>query len=397
MTHKPVLIAGAGIAGLSAAIALTRDGIPVTIVERRTGFTEVGAGLQLSPNATRALAELDLLEGVMRHSVTMQDLVIRRWADAAPLGSMPMQSRPEGDAAPFLALRRADLQTVLLDTLRMQPGIKLMMGRTVVGHADGADGLVVTLENQRGQREEIGAAALIAADGVWSSLREQVDGADQPVFRGYEAWRTLIPIGAVPPGAGEPRVNLWLGGGCHAVHYPVAGARMVNLVVVQAGRDAAREWDRSADGAVAPEAGGSIAPQLWELMLAAPQWRRWSLYDRDRTRMAKGRVAFIGDAAHPVLPFLAQGACLAIEDAVTLAPLLAPALAAGGGAVERALAAYGRLRQGRAVKVQKAARTNGNAYHAGFPINLARNLVLRQLGPAGMRQRYGWLYGWTPP
>ncbi len=217
-----------------------------------------------------------------------------------------------------------------------------------------------------------------------------------PEFLGFEAWRALVPARAAPPEAREPSVLLWLGKGRHAVHYPVQGDRTINLVVVRAGQDAAHDWDRAPDPAVQRRLPDQAAPALAALISAAPEWRRWSLFDRKGVRYAAGRVALTGDAAHPVLPFLAQGAALAIEDAALLARLLPPALGEGPEAVEQALAAYARARSPRAAQVQEAGRRNARAYHAGFPIDIARDLVLRRLGPDGMRARYGWLYGWTP-
>lgn len=397
MTQPSVLISGAGIAGLTAAVALARHGVPVTLAERRTGFAEVGAGLQLSPNATRALRGLGLFEAARREAVSIRELVVRRWRDAREIGGMPMQSAPEADNAPFWAIRRADLQTALVDAVRMQPGIRLMVGRKVTGFQDTGSGVVATVETERGQREEIAASALVAADGAWSAIRTLLEPKALPEFLGYEAWRTLIPARAAPAQAREPNINLWLGRNQHAVHYPVEGDRTINLVVIRAGRDATPEWDRTPGLGQDEMLADDAAPALGALISSAPGWRLWSLFDRGAPHYGAGRVALMGDAAHPVLPFMAQGACLAIEDAAVLAARLAPALGQGPDAVAAAIASYGQARRARAARVQNGARANGRVYHAGFPLALARDLTLRHLAGEGMRRRYAWLYGWTPP
>lgn len=397
MAEPDVVIAGAGIAGLTAAIAFARRGLAVRLVERRTGFSEVGAGLQLSPNATRALKALGLFEAIGREAVPMQELTVRRWGDGRRIGGMSMQAAPEPDGAPFWTIRRADLQTALLDAVRGQGGVRITIGRKVVAFAERDDGAVtVAIESERGQREEIVAPLLVAADGAWSALRTRVDPGSLPEFLGYEAWRALIPAEAAPAAARHAGVNLWLGRRRHAVHYPVAAGRAINLVLVRAGRDPTPDWDRGPDKPAAPDLADGAAAELAALIAAAPGWGLWSLYDRARPHYGSGHVALIGDAAHPVLPFLAQGAALAIEDAATLGSLVGPAVGQGPAAIAEAVRAFGEARRSRAARVQQNARANARAYHAGFPVDLGRDLVMGRLGEAGMRKRHDWLYGWRP-
>lgn len=395
MTSRPVLIAGAGIAGLTAAISLARSGVGVILVEKRGGFSEVGAGLQLSPNATSVIMALGLGPAIARHAVAPRRLDIRRLGEPRAYAGMGMQDAPEADGAPFWCLGRSDLQTGLLDQARMMPGIRLMVGRSVVAINPRPDGVTVTLETERGLREEADAAALIGADGLWSAVRQLSGDAVLPRFLGYEAWRTLIPVADAESFARSPHVNLWLGQAGHAVHYPVAGGRLVNLVLIRKGQDQSQGWSRAGDAAELAALKAAAAATLRKLIDTAPGWQVWSLFDRAPARMATGRVALIGDAAHPVLPFLAQGAGLAIEDAGILGQLLPPALAAGkAGSVEAALKRFAALRSSRAARVQETARSNGRMYHAGFPLAIARDFALTQFGDAGMRRRYGWLYGW---
>ncbi len=396
MSTRPVLIAGAGIAGLTLACALARKGVPVVLAERKPGFAEAGAGLQLSPNATATLLRLGLGGEVGRYAMAPRRLDLRRWAEPRAYAGMAMQDTPEADGAPFWSMRRADLQTALLDGLRMLQGVRLLVGRAVVGAVQHAGGVVTTLENDRGQREDIDSSVLIGADGLWSSVRRLSGDKGVPRFLGYEAWRTMLPQAAVPAFARAPSVNLWLGPSGHAVHYPVDAGRLVNLVVIRNGQNASEGWSRAGDPAQLAPLAAMAAATLRDMIKAAPGWQVWSLFDRAPAQMVKGRIVLIGDAAHPVLPFLAQGASMAVEDAGVLAQLLAPALAQpdNSAVIDAALAKFAKSRQRRVAKVQDAARSNARIYHAGFPVAQARDFMLQRLGDAGMRKRYAWLYGW---
>ncbi len=399
MNTRPVLIAGAGIAGLTAANALARKGISVVLAERKPGFAEAGAGLQLSPNATGTLMRLGLAGDVGRYAMTPRRLDLRRWAEPRAYAGMAMQEMPEADGAPFWSMRRADLQTALLDAMRMLPGVRLLVGRGIVGAVSHADGVIVTLENDRGQREDIDASVLVGADGLWSTVRTLTGDKVAPHFLGYEAWRTMLPQAAVPAFARAPSVNLWFGRSGHAVHYPVDGGRLINLVVIRNGQDASEGWSRAGDPAQLAPLAATAAGTLRDMITAAPGWQVWSLFDRAPAAMVSGRIVLIGDAAHPVLPFLAQGASLAVEDAGILARLLAPALgmADNRAVIDTALKQFAKARQHRVGRVQDVARGNARIYHAGFPVAQARDVMLRRLGDTGMRKRYAWLYGWRMP
>jgi salicylate hydroxylase len=383
-----VLIAGAGIGGLTAAIALARRGIAVTLAEKRTGFSEVGAGIQISPNAGHVLEGLDLKLQLKRAGVTVSELAVRNWADARQIASMPMGIDENG--TPFRTIRRADLHLLLLDAARTLPNIRFIMGRGLDEVATHADGITATLVSASGHRDEVRALAVVGADGAWSRVRERSIDVAPATFTGYEAWRTLVPAKSA-----TTEVSLHLGSGRHAVHYPVAGGRETNLVIMRKAAEAREGWSREGDPKVLDAHLAGASRELRSLAAAAPGWQVWSLFDRTPAVMAKGRIALLGDAAHPVLPFMAQGAAMAIEDAAVLARLLAQHLQESGSAgVTAALARYAQARAERVARVQATSRANARTYHMGWPLRYGRDLVMRRLGPDGMRRRFDWLYDW---
>lgn len=393
MTAPHLLIAGAGIGGLTAALSLARRGIASTVIEKRTGFGETGAGLQITPNSGRVLDALDLALPLKRVGVSSNGLIVRRWRDSRPIVEMPAD--PTRHPTPFRLLSRIDLHTILLDAARAMPNIRFIVGRGVEEIRQDDTGVTATLAGQNGG-ESLHGLGLIGADGLWSRVRNLTGDAAVPEFTGFEAWRTMVPMASATSLAGEkPRVTLHLGPQRHAVHYPVSSGRQINLVVLRQAPEAREGWSREGDNAVLTEHLASGSPALRQLAGAAGGWQVWSLFDRKPAVMAKGRIALLGDAAHPVLPFLAQGASLAIEDAGVLARLLADHLAREGAAgVPAAMAAYAAARAQRCARVQATSRENGRNFHFGWPWSIGRDLVLKRLGPEGMRSRYDWLYDW---
>jgi salicylate hydroxylase len=237
---------------------------------------------------------------------------------------------------------------------------------------------------------------LVGADGLWSVSSRILHPRrlPDPRFTGYEAWRALLPMVETPAPSRGSEVALWLGPTAHAVHYPVASGTMLNIVLVRHGADDTPGWARPGTAAaLAPVIAGAARP-LCEVLKKATGWQVWSLFDAPVVAMAGGRIALVGDAAHPVLPFLAQGACLAIEDAACLATALARADFNDSVSLAASLTGYDRMRRPRASDVQQAARANGRAYHLRPPFSYARDAVMHALGPNGMARRYDWLYGW---
>jgi salicylate hydroxylase len=390
VTPGTAVIAGAGIGGLTAALALAARGWEVTLVERRTGFSADGAGIQLSPNASRILIDLGLGPALRRAASEPARVAIRALASGREIGAVALGAfMRERFGAPYYVVHRAELQTLLLDAVRARSTIRLMMGRAVIGGREQPDRTSITVENAAGARDTLEADLAVAADGLWSRLRAAGEDWRAPQYRGFAAWRATIPHSDAPAGLAGDETGLWLGRDRHVVHYPIAGGRLLNIVAVERRAAAVEGWAEPGDQAELVAAFREAAAPLRALLAAAPAWQLWSLFDLPAAAMRRGRLALVGDAAHPVLPFLAQGGALAIEDAAVLAGALA-----GAKDVAAALAAYERARLPRARRIQQAARRNGAAYHAGGVKAFMRDAVIRHLGPERMALRFAWLYGW---
>ena len=392
-TAQPVLIAGAGIGGLTAALALARAGRSVVVIEKRTRVEETGAGIQLSPNASRILIALGLGPALSRAAGEPDKLVVRRGLDGSRLCDMPLgRSMRERFGAPYYVVHRADLQTILLDAVRGLPQIRLVFGRSILDARTQPDAVEVTAEGTSGV-ETLRGSCVVGADGLWSRVAPAMGDSSEPVFCGYVAWRGTVPVEAAPKGFQKPETGLWVGPDAHVVHYPVRGGRTINVVAVLNDRNSEPGWSRPGDPAVFRERFKAWTPELRALFEAVPEWQVWSLFDRPpRKSWTKGRIALLGDAAHPVLPFLAQGGACAIEDAAVLAACLAGI----PHDVPLALKAYEAERRPRASEIQSAARRNGQIYHMAGPMAFARDLVMTKAGGERLLRRYDWLYGWVP-
>lgn len=402
-TPLQVIIAGGGIGGLTTALCLARNGAVVTVLERAPVIEEVGAGLQLSPNASSILQDLGLLDKIAPWALAPEALRVRRGRDGADLMRMPLG--PLADAhwgAPHLVIHRADLQRVLLDACAASPAITVKTGVEALGFA--------TLENAGQARVEVGvldhgeharleADVVIAADGLRSTLRERLalGLSDTPVYSGRTAWRALIPASHAPSRALRLETNLWLGRRAHLVHYPLRAGELVNLVAIiedpWRGDDAGDIWrdPTDAEPAYLHRAFSGWAREARDLLALVRQWRRWPLFERRlANHWSVDRVVLMGDAAHPVLPFLAQGAALAIEDAASLGL----AFAAHGHDVKTAIRAYEAERIPRTSDVAIASRRQASIYHMDGPMAFARDMVMRRMSVEAMMSRMDWVYGY---
>jgi salicylate hydroxylase len=394
-SSRTVIVAGAGIGGLTAALAIARHGLHVTVFDQAQRLEEIGAGIQLSPNASRILIALGLGEQLRRHVVAPEELRIMNARTARVLARAPLGAVAEKRyGAPYWVIHRGDLQAVLIDAVRVHPGIVLNLGARVEDFALNENGVTVFARSAQHRVEDRGVA-LVAADGLWSSLRRRLGHRREPRFARRTAWRALARADALMPELRAPAVNLWFGTRAHLVHYPVRGGSLINVVAIV--RDDWREPGWSAPGERAEILARYRTP-MWSAVpraiLAAPEhWQKWALYDRPPlARWGKGAVTLLGDAAHPMLPYLAQGAAMAIEDAAVLAQRLADARDDPAGAMRR----YERQRRERTARAQRAARRNGIVYQLGGPGAFLRTLALTAIGGERLLARYDWLYGWRP-
>jgi salicylate hydroxylase len=387
----PVLIVGAGIGGLTLALALARRGQEVVVLEKRTALEEAGAGIQLSPNASRVLIDLGLGRALTRAAAEPVRLTVRSGRSGDVLASSPLgAAMRERYGAPYCLIHRADLQMILLDALRSTTKMRLHFGRGIRSIDRKADRILVTADCVSGS-ETFEGRALIGADGIWSKTAALAGDASEPVFRGHVAWRGTLETARVPADIAGDETGLWLGPGAHLVHYPIRNGSLINVVAAVENPIAERGWSRHGDSAVCRRRFRDWPEPVRALIDQVDAWLVWSLFDRSpRKRWSKGRMTLLGDAAHPVLPYLAQGGALAIEDAAVLAGLLG-----GTEDVPSALLRYEAIRKPRASRVQAAARSNGRAYHLGFPLSVARDLMIRRSG-AALTDRYSWIHGWRP-
>jgi salicylate hydroxylase len=393
---RTVFVAGAGIGGLTAALALAAQGFRVVILEKTERLEQAGAGLQLSPNASRVLIELGLQERLAACAVTPDAISLMTARSGGEVVRMPLGEAASARAgAPYWVMHRADLQAALQAHVNDNPDIELRLGcqfEDVVGHAKG---LTVVQRSGMTRRQEV-ALALVGADGIWSAVRHHLFPEVQPQFSGLIAWRGTLDAKQLPREHTSRRVQLWMGPHLHLVAYPISGARQINVVAVVPGT-----WNRpgwSAPGDVT-EIKNAFASSRWpgtaRMMIGAvDEWRKWALFTLpEGGEWTDGPIALLGDAAHAMLPFAAQGAGMAIEDAAVLAKCLSVSGEDVAG-IPAALKRYARLRRARVARVQRAARTAGRIYHLSGPMAYARDLVIKTMGAKRMLARQDWIYDW---
>ncbi|MBJ7537140.1 FAD-dependent monooxygenase [Marinomonas transparens] len=350
-----ILIAGAGIGGLSAALALAQAGFKVTMCEQALQLGEVGAGLQISPNALKVLQKLGVDEGLSQHAFVPQYATMRNFKTGEYYLKMPLaKSAVARYGASYWHLHRADLHRVLSDACE-EIGVELMLNATVSEYRQAVDQVSLVLQDGR----ELTADLLVGADGIRSIIREQMLGKEKPTFMGQVAWRGVIPVSDLRGISIKPDACVWVGPNRHFVSYYLRGGEYVNFVAVEERSDWQSEsWREEGDVQELRRAFADWHPEVSELLQSASSTFLWALNGRDELpSWHQDRVVLLGDACHPMLPFMAQGAAMAIEDAYVLAQSLVKLPLA------EALDHYEKMRKPRATSVQKMSKDNAALYH----------------------------------
>jgi len=385
-TELPILIAGGGIGGFAAALALTQKGFAVQVIERAADFHEVGAGIQLGPNVFRMFEILGVGESMSHWAVFPDNLIMRDALDGSEVTRIPAgEPLHKRFSYPYAVIHRADLHKVLIDAVRRSPLATLTTSCKVASYDDRGDRVVVRTEDGK----TLEGAALIGADGLWSAVRNQLVGDGKPRVSGHIAYRGVIPLAKVPEHLRENNVVLWAGPKTHLVHYPLHRGEVYNLVVVFHSSRYEEGWDTYGDPGELRERFAGQHPKVREFLAMANEWKMWVLCDREPvSRWTEGRVTLLGDAAHPMLQYLAQGGCMAIEDAVVLARKLAETK----GDYNTAFLAYQRERYLRTTRVQLTARMYGDIYHATDAVRDLRRQMLAGRTPEQAYNGVAWLY-----
>lgn len=378
---RQAIVIGGGIGGLTAAVALAQRGATVTVLERADDIAEVGAGLQISPNGMAVFDAMGLADVVRQIGMPVNGVTLRDHDDAKPVLKMDIAAASFGH--PWLLVHRADLVSVLAKAAEAI-GVQIELGAEVAGLVDEGRGGVKLADGRT-----LRAGVIVAADGVRSLIRPHMDQAGAPKFRGQVAWRAVVPGDGDEPGD----VSVFLGPGSHLVRYPLRGGRLINLVAVQERKAWADDgWHIQDDPSVVRDAFQAYAPVVQQDLAKLREVHLWGLFRRPVARnWVKGRVALLGDAAHATLPFMAQGAVLAVEDAWVLAESLSTS-----DGVEAGLALYESKRKARCRKVVGAADRNAWAYHLRMPV--FRDLAHIGLGlserlrPGTALSKFDWVY-----
>jgi len=394
LVENSLIIVGGGIGGLAAALACGQVGARPKVLERADAFSEVGAGIQMGPNVTRTLHAWGLAADLKGIGFEPRRLEAKDTQSGQVIGTLRLGQRSlDTYGAPYVTVHRADLHRVLLHKIIRSGFAELSLHSEVDAVQEVSDGVqLIGTKLPQNLTEFSKSAALVGADGLWSQTRQFVVPPTAPRLTGLLAYRALVPMQSVPEKLRLQDVNVWVGPRVHAVLYPVKGGEYLNLVVVVQGQPPATldDWDHAANKQDLEAAMGPIHADLQDMLAAVPAWRLWPLCDRPPLQgpheMAKGRVALLGDAAHPMRPFLAQGAGMAIEDAAELARSWAMA----DLPVAERWKLYAQARWARNAQVQQRSIRNGQIFHLQGPLRWGRNVAMKLMGESLMD--VPWLY-----
>ena len=383
----PVLVAGGGIGGIAAALALVRQGFAVKVLEQAAQLGEIGAGIQLGPNAFAAFDALGIGEIARSRAVYTDEMVMYDALDETLVGRIPTgEAFRQRFGNPYAVIHRADVHGALLEGAQATGRIELATA-TQVQRVEQDDGGVTVFDARGGRHRGV---ALIAADGVKSAVRRQYVG-DEARVSGHVVYRAVVDRRDFPRDLAWNAAAIWVGPNCHLVHYPLRGGDQYNVVVTFHSRET-EEWsvrEGSRDEVLSYFDG--ICPRARQLIELPKDWKRWATADREPIgQWNYGRVTLLGDAAHPTLQYLAQGACMAMEDAVTLGE----ALRVTGNHFDKAFALYQRSRVARTARIVLSAREMGRLFHAQGVERLVRNGLWKGRTPERFYDAMEWLYGW---
>jgi salicylate hydroxylase len=389
----PVLIAGGGIGGLAAALGLAKIGIRSVVLERAPKLGEIGAGIQLGPNAFRALDYLGVGDAVRTIAVHIECLRMMDAMTAQTIASVPLGKEFIGRFKnPYTVVHRGEMHGVLLRACQQSPMIDLRTGCELLSYErDGGGACAILAHGERVQ-----GRALVGADGLMSRTRAQLVGDGPPRISGHSTYRTVVPTGQMPEQLRWNAMTIWVGPKCHLVHYPLSDWKVFNLVVTSHNEALKTVAGKPVSNVEVRKGFGHIHSMPLQLIDDGSDWRLWVLCDRDPvTNWREGCVTLLGDAAHPMMQYLAQGACMALEDAVCLSFELDGA----SGDFERAFESYRLARIARTARVQTDARRMGDLiFHCDGEAAEHRNAVMRAMTTDDYYDAMSWLYctDWHP-
>ena len=384
----PFIVAGAGIGGLAAALGLAQKGRSVTVLEKSAKLGEIGAGIQLAPNAFHSFDYLGIGDEARAMAVFVDHLRLMDAITGEQIAAIPTdEDFRTRFGNPYAVVHRGDLHGVFLRACRENPLIDLRTSSEVVDYDQ--DGTSVTAFLASG--ETVRGTALIGADGLWSKIRRRVVGDGAPRVSGHTTYRSVIPTSQMPEHMRWNAATLWAGPKCHIVHYPLSGWKVFNLVVTYHNHAPEPVAGVPVEDEEVEIGFKHIHPQAQELISIGSDWKKWVLCDRDPVEnWVDGRVALLGDAAHPMMQYMAQGACMAMEDAVCLADIVG----SSNGPIETTLEDYRKRRYLRTSHVQLLSREMGdNVYHPAGAHAALRNAIMGAKTPAQWMDTLAWLYG----